>query len=256
MLRSLPVRTFRSVTLSLASARHLSWTNLVYSQHPNAPLELDPSYQSLLKDVDLSLLRHYARHAVVDARAPPPRELEVYPNSSEGSYMTAEQLDFQEEERNDKGKQKSPAALFGSQRIGAVVLPFELQQTISRLISGVFYNKLRRRTELTRYSETDKPLLHADAKRLFLDEESGEWDASYDVKYKSREQASRHGERDGTAFASVALPAHYSVIYSVLDHLKQRLGPDWRVEHVIDWGSGAGSGLWFVEQTVSQCAVN
>jgi hypothetical protein len=31
---------------------------------------------------------------------------------------------------------KSPAALFGSQSIGQVVLPFELQKSISLLISG------------------------------------------------------------------------------------------------------------------------
>lgn len=96
--------------------------------------------------------------------------------------------------------------------------------------------------------ESDKPLLHADAERLFLNEdgESPEWNTSYNNKYKSRRQAYLRGDRDGTAFASVALPAHYAVVYSVLDHIKHRLGPEWKVDHVIDWGSGTGSGLWFV----------
>ena len=75
---------------------------------------------------------------------------------------------------------------------------------------------------------------------------SSTWDASYDVKYKSGKQAHKHGERDGTAFASVALPSHYSAIVAVLDHVKQRLGPDWIVQHIVDWGSGTGSGLWCV----------
>lgn len=98
------------------------------------------------------------------------------------------------------------------------------------------------------YEDSDKPLLREDAKRLFLDEtgDSAKWDSVYDVKYKSWQQHARHAERDGTAFASVALPAHYSAIYSVFDHLKQRLGADWSFERVIDWGSGTGSGLWFV----------
>ena len=89
-------------------------------------------------------------------------------------------------------------------------------------------------------------MLHVDAKRLFTDhgEDNGEWDTSYDVRYKTGEQRARHAERDGTAFASVALPAHYSAISAVLDHLKQRLGPDWSVQHIIDWGAGTGSGLW------------
>jgi ribosomal protein RSM22 (predicted rRNA methylase) len=66
------------------------------------------------------------------------------------------------------------------------------------------------------------------------------------VKYKTRRQAVLHSERDGIAFASVALPAQYSAIYSVLDHLNHRLESDWEVERVIDWGAGTGSAFWFV----------
>lgn len=96
--------------------------------------------------------------------------------------------------------------------------------------------------------DSDKHTLHHDAKRLFMEEEGprAEWNASYDAKYKSGKEAGRHSLRDATAFATVALPAHYSVVYSVLDHVKQRLGPDWEVQHVLDWGAATGSGLWFV----------
>lgn len=92
-------------------------------------------------------------------------------------------------------------------------------------------------------------MLHVDAKRIFgtvNDTDDPEWDSEYNVKYKSHKQAYRHSERDGTAFASVALPAHFSAIYSVLDHVKQRLGSEWEVERVIDWCAGTGSGLWLV----------
>lgn len=91
-------------------------------------------------------------------------------------------------------------------------------------------------------------MLHVDAKRLFSggDAKDAEWDSTYDVRYKSGKQAFRHSERDGTAFASVALPAHYSAIYSVLNHVKQRLGPELNIRRVIDWGAGTGSGLWSV----------
>lgn len=95
--------------------------------------------------------------------------------------------------------------------------------------------------------DSNKSTLHSDAKRLFFDQDQSsdqQWDPQYDVKYHSHKQAARHGQRDGTAFASVALPAHYSAIYAVLDHTKRRLGPDWKVERVIDWGTGTGSGLW------------
>jgi len=100
------------------------------------------------------------------------------------------------------------------------------------------------------FQESDRVQLHSDAKRLFYDEDIGtgaenEWETHYNSKYRSRRQAARHAERDGTAFASIALPAHYSAILSVFDHLKRRLGPTWKVERIIDWGAGTGSGLWF-----------
>ena len=99
--------------------------------------------------------------------------------------------------------------------------------------------------------ESDKHQLRSDAKRLFLDPEhegttKSQWETKYDVKYQSWLQASRHFERDGTAFASVVLPAHFSAIYSVLDQAKRRLGHEWSVNKVVDWGAGTGSALWWV----------
>ncbi|KAG5645336.1 hypothetical protein DXG03_006398 [Asterophora parasitica] len=130
-------------------------------------------------------------------------------------------------------ERKSPAAHYGSQRIGAVILPNQLQNSINAMIA-----------------ESNKVQLHSDAKRLFFDEEGdqgsgNEWETHYDPKnYRSRKQAYSHAERDGTAFATIALPAHYSAILSVFDHVKRRLEPSWRVERIIDWGAGTGSGLW------------
>ncbi|TFK41920.1 mitochondrial small ribosomal subunit Rsm22-domain-containing protein [Crucibulum laeve] len=194
------------------------------STHPNPPLNLDPSMQALLKDVDMSLLNYKPGSSMK-------KELEVFPDVS--SELTSEP-DYLEDIGREESHRKSPAALFGSQQIGAVVIPTELQSSINVLIA-----------------EADRPLLHSDAKRLFLDKgeemsEDQDWGAQYDAKYRSRRQTARHAERDGTAFASIALPAHYSAIISVFDHLKHRLDSSWEVERVIDWGAGAGSGLWFV----------
>ena len=108
--------------------------------------------------------------------------------------------------------------------------------------------------------ESDKSQLHQDAKRLFMDETNPkeDWNASYEGKQKAGKEAWRHALKDGAAFATVALPAHYSAIYAVLDHVKQRLGPDWQVQRVIDWGAATGSGLWFVRNVlpnVMPCSV-
>lgn len=55
-------------------------------------------------------------------------------------------------------------------------------------------------------------------------------------------------QRDGTAFASVVMPAQYAVVRAVLEGVKTRLGNDWArgVERVVEWGSGTGAGMWLV----------
>ncbi|KZT08624.1 Rsm22-domain-containing protein [Laetiporus sulphureus 93-53] len=232
MLRSRCCSSLKGALRRPSDAFCFSWSSVASSHQPNAPLDLDPSFQALLKDTDMSLLRRKSRHAASEnPHAKAFRELEMYTSDSTGleNAMLVEKVVEYEETPDQQEARKSPAAAYGSQHIGAVVLPTELQQTISRLIS-----------------ESDKHALHADASRIFAHdtEEDAEWTAAYDVEYRSRKQAARHAERDAVAFASIALPSHYSAICSVLDHAKQRLGPQWRVERVIDWGSGAGAGLW------------
>jgi ribosomal protein RSM22 (predicted rRNA methylase) len=92
---------------------------------------------------------------------------------------------------------------------------------------------------------SDRHLLRRDAKRLFNEHgDDNDWVPTLDVRYKSHKQERLHAERDGIASASVALPAHYSAIYAVLHHVKSRLGAEWSVQNVLDWGAGTGSALW------------
>ncbi|TFK77519.1 Rsm22-domain-containing protein [Pluteus cervinus] len=196
--------------------RRLVSTSRTRSNQPNPPLHLDPSLRALLQDVDISLGNYNPKGTKL-------HQLEVVSNLQSSDVV---------DEDVESVRRKSPAALFGSQGIGAVILPDQLQASINLIIS-----------------ESDKIQLHSDAKRLFQSEmgnpnSESKWEAQYDVRYHSRIQAARHYERDGTAFASIALPAHYSAIYAVLDHVKRRLEPSWGIQHVIDWGAGTGSGLW------------
>lgn len=66
------------------------------------------------------------------------RELELYSDGSleTNEYLSAQELDSLESTENNKDTRKSPAALFGSQRFGAIMIPFELQETITKLIAG------------------------------------------------------------------------------------------------------------------------
>jgi hypothetical protein len=115
--------------------------------------------------------------------------------------------------------------------------------------------------------ESDKPLLHADAERLFRPSShpesskphrSSRTPPSYALHYTSTHDTPRstspHAHitarlartRDGTAFAAVVLPAQYAVVRAVLEGVGERLGPEWAggVESIIEWGSGAGAGMW------------
>jgi hypothetical protein len=99
-----------------------------FSTQPNPPLDLDPDLRVLLKDVDVSLKRSKTRSQS------PRQELEAYPiKDLEQNSLTPD------EELSEYAQRKSPAAHFGSQQIGAVVLPPQLQTSINLLISGAKY---------------------------------------------------------------------------------------------------------------------
>ena len=236
---------------SLPGLLYVTFSSTAKNQSlPNPPLHLDPSLQVLLRDIDMSLknrnsLRKYKELEIVSgADSPHVHDLP----SEEWSPMDMNDDIHQVE----GGSRKSPAALFGSDQIGAVILPQELRSAIDAMISGRLtqsYSLRKRNDAFYIYTESQKALLHSDAKRLFLSStaESGDegvWDTHYNKAYRSRKLAAQHAVRDGTAFASVALPAHYSAITSVLHHVKLRLGPSWSVDRIIDWGAGTGSGLW------------
>jgi len=210
---------------------------------PNAPLDLDPALQNLLRSADMTMAHRFNAHYPKEEPSSR-RHMELI--EEEGITSTSW---IEEEELSSRGSRKSPAAEFGSRKIGSVVLPAQLQESVTRLIESGFLSSPFPAGELKIPLGSDKSMLHVDAKRIFGITDvpaHSQWDSQYDVKYKSHKQAYRHSERDGTAFASVALPAHFSAIYSVLDHVKQRIGPEWQIERVIDWGAGTGSGLWLV----------
>ena len=98
------------------------------------PLDLDPSLQALLKGEDITL-----KHTKVLPRAI--RELEVIDNLTLMEHQISlddwKPMDIYDTIIGRSGERKSPAALFGSQRIGMVVLPSELHSAIKQLIAGM-----------------------------------------------------------------------------------------------------------------------
>ena len=113
-------RSFRSFNTSAATRRQ-----------PNPPLHLDPTLQALLKDVDISLAQHKV------SEPPEPRELDVLPTTKPHSESVLDlNLVDEDVDWSESSERKSPAALFGSQRIGAILLPVELQNSINIVING------------------------------------------------------------------------------------------------------------------------
>lgn len=209
------------------------------SHQPNAPLDLDNSFRAILRDVDNSISEQkLKRHH----HSPSIHELSVYPTVSQPNELAHRD---DEDEGSVRAERKSPAAHFGSQQLGAVVIPRELQQRISALISGETTIALMGFPGYLQCLDSDRHLLRRDAKRLFNEHgDDNDWVPALDVHYKSYKQERHHAERDSIAFASVVLPAHYAAIYAVLHHIKSRLGPRWLIQNVLDWGAGTGSALW------------
>jgi hypothetical protein len=94
--------------------------------HARSKLELDPSLEALLKDVDISLQNYKSQHRH--------RELDVFEISED-----LKGTESNEELSEDNGYlgRKSPAAYFGSDKIGSMVIPHELQNAINELISSM-----------------------------------------------------------------------------------------------------------------------
>lgn len=104
------------------------------SQGPNAPLELDPSLQDLLRDADMALLKHKPRENIV-ASSSAVRELEVL----DFDESIPERIAEDEDELKERRERKSARARFGSNGIGSVFLPTEIRDAIERIIDGILF---------------------------------------------------------------------------------------------------------------------
>jgi hypothetical protein len=145
------LRTRLRTAAQLTHRRHrllltheFSSSSSLLDSHANIkdPIPLDPSLKSLLQDVDMSLMHHKHRSGEYRVPEQPKRELEAWSESEQDDGRMAfindpEAYTEHWDEEESRGSRKSPAALFGSQQIGAVELPHEFQDAIQTLIAGV-----------------------------------------------------------------------------------------------------------------------
>jgi hypothetical protein len=118
--------------------------NAIQAQNmPNAPLELDPALSQLLHDTDLSLLRkfrHGSKH-YVERPELHVEETDAFSRlSSEFEGYDVVERDHEAEESQTWGEpreeRRSPAAVYGTKHVGMVVLPWELEHAVGRVIEG------------------------------------------------------------------------------------------------------------------------
>lgn len=118
------------------SCAALSSTARNYSV-PNPPFHLDPSLRSLLHDIHISLKnaeKSSAEHKELEMVSGDESSA-VHRSSSEWFPMKTNDWIHEDAKRESR---KSPAAQFGSDQIGTVVLPQELCSAIESVISGEF----------------------------------------------------------------------------------------------------------------------
>ena len=114
-------------------------------EEAQTPVELDPSYLRLWKDVDSSIKRHKKKEPVIHNEA---EILDVEPASAVSGPMAAEELEGATEggaelpERfvKTQWKRKSREARIGSDKVGQYALPFELQRSMERLIGRTAFS--------------------------------------------------------------------------------------------------------------------
>jgi len=120
------------LSLSIGKIRRITSANAaLYSSArisrswPNPRIDVDSDLQMLMQDVDMALNKHSRREQ---------QQLEIIPKEKEEEKEADFEGDGYESQSNLH--RKSPAALFGSQRVGAAVIPQEMQDIIQRLFSG------------------------------------------------------------------------------------------------------------------------
>lgn len=124
--------------LARQGVRALSSSANTHAVQPNPPVTLDPTLKTLLQGVDLSVSSH-KKKVEGELHSRPLRELEPFQDDKgvvayyDGIDDDGDALIEPTQRREDR---KSPAARFGSDRIGSVVLPSELQHAIISLING------------------------------------------------------------------------------------------------------------------------
>lgn len=229
------------------------------------------------------LLASPSKHSEIDAKHKRRFESQTQgglPNSASGDGPEHEH----DPESYGREERRSPAAVFGSKRIGSVVLPEQLLDSIQREIDGKSFSYYQSRhfdAHIPTAGHDDKKLL----RQAYLSQQTSKFSSSNSSPHLSSSlQSHLHHENSESCSsgrrksavtplsalvsAAVDLPTEYAVVRNVVREVEARIGTaEWRrlgfgsaaresdvVENdgrrrgFVMWDNGVGSALWCVRK--------
>ncbi|KAJ9118646.1 hypothetical protein QFC22_003866 [Naganishia vaughanmartiniae] len=184
--------------------------------------------------------------------------------SSLHSSMGEESTNENDTEDQRREERRSPAAVFGTKRIGSVILPEKLQEAIQQQIDSTEDKKILRQAYLSYHTARTSPSGSNQHQSSSLqDHLNNSKDTSSSPRRKTAVTP-----LSALVSAAVDLPAQYSVVRNVIREVEKRIGTDeWRRlglgsssthdQSVADrrgwivWDSGVGSALWAASDSYS-----
>ncbi|KAJ9101137.1 hypothetical protein QFC21_003355 [Naganishia friedmannii] len=173
-------------------------------------------------------------------------------------------------EHQGREERRSPAAVFGTKRIGSVVLPEKLQDAIQQQIDATEDKKILRQAYLSHETVRASPSGNSQHQSSSLqDHLNHSKDSSPSSSFPRRKTAVT--PLSALVSASVDLPTQYSVVRNIIREVERRIGTDeWRRlglgsstgvkaddqsvadrRGLIVWDSGMGSALWAASDSYS-----
>jgi hypothetical protein len=159
-----------------------------------------------------------------------------------------------EEEWTPREERRSPAAVFGSKRIGLEVVPRRMEENIQSEINSLcslfIYTTLSLFPPPTLLCFTCNKYL-----KLMSDHHPREireaFLTSLTASSKQKSKPGRYNDPSkatsaALARAATALPGDYAVMSNIVRELDMRLGKDWLDGGVVEISSSHGPGIWYV----------
>lgn len=160
-------------------------------------------------------------------------------HSQSSNSGASREVEEEEEEWTPREERRSPAAVFGSKRVGLEVVPTRMEENIQSEINSMSLNLY----SILPWRELIVDHHPREIREAFL--------SSLTTSTKQRSKPGRYNDPSkatslALAKASTALPGDYAVMSNIVRELDLRLGKEWLDGEVVEISSSHGPGIWYV----------